>query len=175
VGAKLPQSDLDTLSAEGNDVQIIITDGLSAEAVHHNVPDMIPVLMDGLASRNYSLGKPIVTHFGRVKLAECIADVLDCNVAILLAGERPGGDALSSKSMSAYLVLKLKDETARQAAAIYSEHEKIRYEYTLITNIYEGGLPPIEGGSVVAEKVMEILENQAAGNRLEDLLKAKIA
>jgi ethanolamine ammonia-lyase large subunit len=173
VGSKLSKTDLESLSAEGNDVQIIITDGLSAEAVHHNVPDMIPVLMDGLKSRHYSLGKPIVTHFGRVKLAECISDVLDCNVAILLAGERPGGDALSSKSMSAYLVLKLKDEKARKAAAIYSEHEKIRYEYTLITNIYQGGLPPIEGGSVVAEKVMEILENQAAGNRLEDLLKAQ--
>lgn len=173
VGSKLSKTDLDSLSAEGNDVQIIITDGLSAEAVHHNVPDMIPVLMDGLKSRHYSLGEPIVTHFGRVKLAECISDVLDCNVAILLAGERPGGDALSSKSMSAYLVLKLKDEKARKAAAIYSEHEKIRYEYTLITNIYQGGLPPIEGGSVVAEKVMEILENQAAGNRLEDLLKAQ--
>jgi len=134
---------------------------------------MIPVLMDGLKSRNYSLGEPIVAHFGRVKLAECLSDVLNCNVAILLAGERPGGDALSSKSMSAYLVLKLKDEKAKKAAALYSDHEKIRYEYTLITNIYQGGLPPIEGGSVVAEKVMEILENQAAGNRLEDLLKAQ--
>jgi ethanolamine ammonia-lyase large subunit len=173
LGSKLSQTDLDTLSAEGNDVQIIITDGLSAEAIHHNVPDLIPVLMDGLKSRNYSLGKPIVAHFGRVKLAECIADVLDCNVAILLAGERPGGDALSSKSMSAYLVLKLKDQQAQKKAADYSEHHKIAYEYTLITNIYQGGLPPIEGGSVVAEKVMEILHHQAAGNRLEDLLKTK--
>ena len=173
LGSKLSQADLDTLSAEGNDVQIIITDGLSAEAIHHNVPDLIPVLMDGLKSRNYSLGEPIVAHFGRVKLAECIADVLDCNVAILLAGERPGGDALSSKSMSAYLVFKLKDQQAQKKAADYSEHHKIAYEYTLITNIYQGGLPPIEGGSVVAEKVMEILHHQAAGNRLEDLLKTK--
>ncbi|MGJ8581719.1 MAG: ethanolamine ammonia-lyase subunit EutB, partial [Psychromonas sp.] len=173
VGSKLSTEDLARLSPEGNDVQIIITDGLSAEAIHHNVPDLIPVLMDGLKSRDYTLGDPIVAHYGRVKLAECIADAVDCNIAILLAGERPGGDALSSKSMSAYLVLKLKDKTAQEAAALYSQHEKIRYEYTLITNIYQGGLPPIEGGSVVAEKVMEILEYQAAGNRLEDLLKAK--
>ncbi|MHA2938416.1 ethanolamine ammonia-lyase subunit EutB [Vibrio sp. RC27] len=175
LGSKLSQEDLNTLTKESNDVQIIITDGLSAEAIHHNVPELIPVLMDGLKSRNYTLGEPIVTHFGRVKLAECIADVLDCNIAILLAGERPGGDALSSKSMSAYLVLKLKDADAQKNAAKYSELENIRYEYTLITNIYQGGLPPVEGGSVVAEKVMEILEHQAAGNRLEDLLKEKIS
>ncbi len=38
-------------------------------------------------------------------------------------------------------------------------------------SIREGfGLPPIEAGSVIAEKVFEILQHQAAGNRLENLL-----
>ena len=39
------------LEPEDADVQIVVSDGLSAEAVHHNVPDLLPVLLDGLASR----------------------------------------------------------------------------------------------------------------------------
>ncbi len=171
LGSKLLHDDLKTLSSEENDIQIIITDGLSAEAVHHNIPEMLPVLMDGLKSKSYSLGQTMFVHYGRVKLAECIGDKLMCNLVILLAGERPGGDALSSKSMSAYLVLKLKNPEAQKRAAIYSDLPEIRYEYSLISNIYESGLPAIEAGSVVAEKVMEILHFQAAGNRLEDILK----
>jgi ethanolamine ammonia-lyase large subunit len=170
-GSKLPMETLKTLLPEGNDVQIVVTDGLSAEAIHHNVSELLPVLMDGLKSKNYSMGKTMFVHYGRVKLSECIADSLDCNLIIMLIGERPGGDALSSKSMSAYLVLKLKDSEAQKKAALYSELPNISYEYTVITNIYQGGLPPVEGGSVVAEKAMEILKYQAAGNRLEDILK----
>ncbi len=41
---------LKTLLPEGNDVQIVVTDGLSAEAIHHNVSELLPVLMDGLKS-----------------------------------------------------------------------------------------------------------------------------
>jgi len=173
LGSKLLQDDLKTLSPEENDIQIIVTDGLSADAVHHNIPEMLPVLMDGLKSKNYSMGRTMLVHYGRVKLAECIGDRLMCNLVILLAGERPGGDALSSKSMSAYLALKLKDPEAQKKAALYSDLPEIGYEYSLITNIYEAGLPSIEAGSVVAEKAMEILSFQAAGNRLEDILKKK--
>ncbi len=173
LGSRLPKESLKTLSPEGKDVQIIITDGLSAEAIHNNVPEMLPVLMDALKSKHYSMGKTMLVRYGRVKLAECIGEHLDSNLVILLAGERPGGDALSSKSMSAYLVLRLKEPEAQKKAALYSDMSNIGYEYTLITNIYQGGggLPPVEGGSVVGEKAMEILEHQAAGNRLEDILK----
>ena len=89
----------------------------------------------------------------------------------MMVGERPGGDALSSRSMSAYLVYRLNDPDVRRKAAAYSQHTAIGYEYTLITNIYAGGLPPVEAGSVVAEKALQILFHQAAGNRLEDILK----
>ena len=41
----------------------------------------------------------------------------------------------------------------------------------MISNIYSGGLIPVEAGSVIAEKAWQILEKQAAGNRLEEILK----
>jgi ethanolamine ammonia-lyase large subunit len=44
------------------------------------------------------------------------------------------------------------------------------YEYTIVSNIHEGGLPPLEAAAVIAEKVFQILALRAAGNRLEALL-----
>ena len=105
-----------------------------------------------------------------MKLVEEIGSLLKPKLMILLIGERPGGDALSSRSLSAYLVVRLEGSQAQKIAAEYSGNSGISYEYTLITNIYAGGLPAVEAGSVVAEKAMEILEHEAAGNRLEDIL-----
>lgn len=172
LGSRLSQETASLLSTENNDVQIVVADGLSAEAVHHNIHDLLPVLQDGLVSRDYSMGQPAIVPFGRVKLIEEIGDLLGPKIIILLIGERPGGDALSSRSLSAYLAIRLTDSAAQEKAAEYSGNPGIQYEYTLITNIYAGGLPAVEAGSVIAEKAMEILENDAAGNRLEDLLSA---
>lgn len=170
LGSRLSPETASLLLPENNDVQLIVADGLSAEAVHHNIEDLLPVLQDGLSSRDYSMGQPAIVPFGRVKLVEEIGDRLKSKLTILLIGERPGGDALSSRSLSAYLAFRLTDSTAQEQAANYSGNPSINYEYTLITNIYAGGLPAVEAGSVIAEKAMEILEHEAAGNRLEDLL-----
>ena len=116
------------------------------------------------------MGEHILVRYGRVKLAESIGGILEPGLIIFLVGERPGGDALASRSMSAYLVYKLNDPDVQRLAAAYSQSPNIEYEYTLITNIYAGGLPSVEAGSVVAEKATEIMKHKAAGNRLEDIL-----
>jgi ethanolamine ammonia-lyase large subunit len=156
------------LGAENNDVQIVVSDGLSAEAVHHNIPDLLPVLLDGLNSRDLKIGQPILAPLGRVKLAESINDVLQNKLTILLIGERPGGDALASRSLSAYFAYML-DEKTQKTAAQFSGNATIKYEYSVISNIYAGGLLPIEAGSVIAEKAFDILQHKAAGNRLESM------
>jgi ethanolamine ammonia-lyase large subunit len=170
VGSQLCFESREKLSGENHDVQIVVTDGLSAEAVHHNIPNLLPIVQDGLKSRSYIMGQPILVPYGRVKLAEAIGDLLLPRLVILLIGERPGGDAFSSRSLSAYLAIRLSGTSAHDAAVRYSGNQRISYEYTVITNIYSGGIPAVEAGSVVAEKAMEILEYQAAGNRLETIL-----
>jgi ethanolamine ammonia-lyase large subunit len=170
LGAQLSTESLESLSPENKDIQIVITDGLSAEAIHHNIHDILTVLEDGLLSRNYSMGQHILVNYGRVKLAECIGDAVRCRLVIMLIGERPGGNALASRSMSAYMVYRLNDSDVREQAVAYSRSQGIRYEYTLISNIYSGSLPAIEAGSVVAEKSIQILIHKAAGNRLEEIL-----
>jgi len=170
-GAQLSIASSDRLSAEQHAVQILVSDGLSAEAVHHNIPDLLPVLLDGLAGRRISVGQPLLAQYGRVKLAESIAERLDAQVVVHLIGERPGGDAHASRSLSAYLLLRLTDPEAQQAAAAFNGNPQIRCEYTVISNIYAGGLPPAEAAVVILEKVSDILAHQAAGNRLEALVK----
>ena len=170
LGAMLADSVLKTLKPEYNDVQIVISDGLSAEAIHHNIPNLLPVLLDGLNSRKLNIGQPILAPFGRVKLAESIGDALAAQLIVTLIGERPGGDALASRSMSAYFAYRLNDKATQEAAADFSGNAEIHYEYSVLSNIYSGGLPSIEAGSVIAEKVFEILQYKAAGNRLENLM-----
>lgn len=169
IGSRVSVKDLETLTPEAVDVQVVISDGLSAEAVHHNIPELLPVLMDGLTQQNISVGKPILAPYGRVKLAEEIGEALRPKLVINLIGERPGGDAMASRSMSAYLAYRLEDEETKQIARAFSGNNDISYEYTVISNIYRQGMPPVEAGSLIAERAKQILSNRAAGNRLEQV------
>jgi ethanolamine ammonia-lyase large subunit len=171
LGARISAEHVRTLAPEHRDVQIVVSDGLSAEAVHHNVADLFPVVVDGLQAKNLSMGQPILLRYGRVKVAEHLAELLGAKLIILLIGERPGGDALASRSLSAYLVYHLLDADVQRLAAAFSNNPSIRFEYTVISNIYSAGLPPLEAGSVIAEKAWQILSRRAAGNRLEAMLK----
>jgi ethanolamine ammonia-lyase large subunit len=169
LGARLSSESRVHLRAEHCQVQLVISDGLSAEAVHHNLPDLLPVLTDGLRSLGLKVGKPILVRYGRVKLAESIAEQLQAELVVYLIGERPGGDALASRSLSAYLVYRLADPEVQRLAAAVSSNPKVRFEYTVISNIYAGGLPPAEAGGVIVEKIKDCLAHKAAGNRLEGL------
>ena len=172
LGANLENTNL---KPENMDVQIVISDGLSAEAIHHNIPELLPVLLDGLNSRKLKIGQPILVQYGRVKLAESISQALQAQLVVTLIGERPGGDALASRSMSAYFAYRLNDKATQKSAATFSGNSQMQYEYSVLSNIYAGGLPPIEAGSVIAEKVFEILKLKAAGNRLESMLQTQTA
>lgn len=147
LGSRLAAESEATLGPEGNAVQVVVSDGLSAEAVHHNVPDLLPVLFDGLAGRGISTGQPILVRYGRVKLGEQIAERLQAELIVYLTGERPGGDALASRSLSAYLIYRLGDAAALQQAARFSGNPAVRFECTVISNIYQAGLPPAEAAA----------------------------
>src|SRR2546422_364547 len=114
-----------------------------------------------VCSSDLTTSQPILVRYGRVKVAEDIAERLKARLVILLIGERPGGDALASRSLSAYLVYQLLDADAQNKAAAYSNNPNIHFEYTVISNIYSAGLPPLEAGSVVAEKAWHVLARRS--------------
>ena len=114
------------------------------------------MLAAALTKNGFSVGQPILAPYGRVKLAEDIGNALAPKLVITLIGERPGGDAIASRSLSAYMAYRVPEAGGDQ-----------RYEYSVISNIYSGGLPPADAGAQIAERAREILTYKAAGNRLE--------
>jgi ethanolamine ammonia-lyase large subunit len=110
------------------------------------------------------VGTPLLAPNGRVKLAEAVSEALQSELVISLIGERPGGDGMASRSMSAYLAFRVGDDAGS------GRNTRPRFEYTVISNIYEQGAPPEAAARMIAEKVRQILAHRAAGNRLESLL-----
>jgi ethanolamine ammonia-lyase large subunit len=103
----------------------------------------------------------MLVRYGRVKLAEEILEAVGAECVVLLIGERPGGDAQAARSLSAYLVRRRgnfsHDPSARPAA-----RSAPACEYWIVSNIHAAGLPPLEAGAVIAERVLQILADRGA-------------
>lgn len=168
LGSLLDYETLQTLEPRGSDVEIVISDGLSAEAIHHNAPALLPALLDALSRLDIRVGTPMLAPNGRVKLAEAIGEALQPKIVIMIIGERPGGDYASSRSLSAYLAYRVSSKSEKSSSPM--SNLASRYEYTVFSNIYDKGTLPSQAALLIAERIQEILLNQAAGNRLEKIL-----
>lgn len=132
-------------------VQIVVSDGLSANAIEANLPDVYPALLDSLHSYGLSCGTPFFVHGGRVACMDHIGEILQPEVLVLLIGERPG--LVSSSSMSAYMCY-------RPRKGI------VESDRTVISNIYRRGTPPIEAGAHIGTILSKMLEQKASGVKL---------
>ena len=130
------------------DVQIFAADGLSSRAIEKNLPDILPVILDGLRARNISCGTPFFVKFGRVGSLDHVSEILGPKVTCVLIGERPGLG--SAESMSAYM--------AYNARIGMPEAGR-----TVVSNIHAGGTPAVEAGAYIAELLAEILEKKQSG------------
>ena len=83
------------------DMQIVIGDGLSAQAVAVQVPPLLPALARQAQSRGWTMGRPFIVRYCRVGVMNRIGELLRPQIVILLIGERPGMSA--SDSLSAYM------------------------------------------------------------------------
>ncbi|MEX2461896.1 MAG: ethanolamine ammonia-lyase subunit EutC [Paenibacillaceae bacterium] len=133
-------------------VQIVISDGLSANAVDANLRDVYPALLDSLNAYSLSVGTPFFVRGGRVAVMDHIGDILQPEVLVLLIGERPG--LVSSKSLSSYMCYKPRKGT-------------VESDRTVISNIHRGGTPPLEGGAHIGTIVKKMLEQKTSGVHLE--------
>ncbi|KAH3732714.1 ethanolamine ammonia-lyase [Pelomyxa schiedti] len=159
LGAQLTERSKQQLLKSNLDVQIIIADGLSAEAIHYNVPVFLPLLENHLNTAGISLCAPhIVVRYGRVKLVEEVCKYVGSRITCILVGERPGGSLETSRSMSAYVALNRNDDPGP------------KFEYTVVSNIYAQGMDPLTAAKHVATTIQNILRHNAAGNRLVALM-----
>jgi ethanolamine ammonia-lyase small subunit len=133
---------------KGRDLQVIVADGLSSRAVEANIANLLPVLQEGLDSRNITRGKPFFVRYGRVAIEDEFAERLGAKLVCILIGERPG--LATAESMSAYLCYE----------ARIGQPESRR---TVVSNIHGDGLPAVEAGAYLAELIERILQNKASG------------
>lgn len=129
-------------------VQIIAVDGLSSPAIDVNLKDIYGILIDGLIHKEISVGTPIFVRYGRVATMDYISEALGAEVTILLVGERPG--LATGESMSAYI-------------AYQSSPDKPESQRTVVSNIHNGGLYPVEAGAQILHIVDIMLKEQKSG------------
>ena len=129
LGRKLAEESRELIAKQclaNADVQIVIGDGLSATAVHTQVPGLLPHLIARCEYNRWQIGRPILVHRCRVGVMNEIGDVLTPRVVVLLIGERPG--LATAQSLSAYL--------AYRPASGHTDADR-----NLISNIHDGGVP----------------------------------
>ncbi|MEI6287854.1 MAG: ethanolamine ammonia-lyase subunit EutC [Bacillota bacterium] len=157
LGRLLDDQSLSLLRIEADknaEVQIIVSDGLSARAVEANVPDVLPSIMQGLQVLGIKTARPIFVHSGRVAVMDVIGEELRPKVAVILIGERPG--LATAESMSAYL-------------GYNPRKGMLESERMVISNIHKGGTPAVEAGAHLATLIQKMLQKKASGVNLTQL------
>ena len=134
-------------------VQLIVADGLSSTAVEANVPELLPICMDGLAARELDVGTLIFVEYGRVDVMDAVGEELDADCCVVLIGERPG--LATAASLSAYMVYGPKRGTPTSKKSV-------------ISNIHADGLPPVEAGAEIADLVAEMCDKERSGLELRE-------
>jgi len=154
LGRKLSEEAKEKILAEcpkSADVQLVVVDGLSSSAIESNALDFIPAFKEAIKGYGLEMGKPFFVKYGRVAVMDDIGELLSPEVVIELVGERPG--LVTANSMSAYMCYKPNKNT-------------IESDRTLVSNIHQGGMPPIEAGAHVASMVKKIFDAKASGLKL---------
>ncbi|ASN04341.1 ethanolamine ammonia-lyase subunit EutC [Virgibacillus necropolis] len=129
-------------------IQIIVSDGLSSKAINANLEDVYLSLQQSLKTLGLDVGTSFFIEKGRVAVMDDIGEQLKPEVVILLVGERPG--LVSAESLSAYLCYKPRLDT-------------IESDRTVLSNIHQGGIPPVEAGAYLGSLVEKIVSYEASG------------
>ena len=130
------------------DVQIFVGDGLSAAAVEHNLPSLLPKLVLALRELDLQIGQPFFVRNARVGLLNAVNGIVDARVVVVLIGERPG--LARAESMSIYVGFRPKSNSTDA-------------ERNVISNVYRGGLSHDEAVRQTVQLITRMLDQEASG------------
>lgn len=132
----------------GPDLQLVVGDGLSATAVHAQLPLLLPALKSAAADLGWTVGRTVVVEFARVGVLNDIGAALGAQVVALLVGERPGLN--TAESLSAYLAYRPVpgDTDARR---------------NLVSNIHADGLPAARAAGEIIALAGRMMRAAASG------------
>jgi ethanolamine ammonia-lyase small subunit len=140
-------------------VQIVVGDGLSAAAINHNLPLILPVIEEGIQAAGFSLGTPFFIKYARVGVMNDLNEIIKADVVVILIGERPGLGI--SDAMSAYM-------------GWQPGHGKTDADRDVICMItMNGGTNTLEGGAFVVEMIKKTHKHQASGVALKEKASAE--
>ena len=134
-------------------IQIVIGDGLSAFAIQTQVPQLLPLLVEGGRKSGWSIGQTFVVRHCRVGLLNEIGELLKPQIAILLIGERPG--LASAESMSAYM--------AYQPSQSHSDANR-----NLVSNIHDRGLSAPSAAARILNLSVQMMRLRISGCTLKE-------
>jgi ethanolamine ammonia-lyase small subunit len=83
------------------DVVLVVSDGLSAQAVQRHAAPLLAEALPVLRSQGWRIAPLVIVRHGRVAIGDAIATAIGATCAAVLIGERPGLSA--PDSMGAYL------------------------------------------------------------------------
>lgn len=129
-------------------VQIMVGDGLSSAAIEANMEDTLPAIKQGLKVYGIDTGVDLFVKHCRVRAMDVVGELTNADVVCLLIGERPG--LVTAESMSAYIAYKPTVDMPEARRSV-------------VSNIHQGGTPPVEAGAHIAELIKKMIDKKASG------------
>jgi len=145
------------------DVQIVISDGLNADAANENLRDLLPALRERMRKLGLSCEKDIFVENGRVRAGYHIGAILDVPLLVHLIGERPG---VGLNCLSAYVTYGRTPLGASRWLGI--EHS----DTTALCSINKrAGVKPEDAAVRIARLVDAMVKNRCSGVALAPFLR----
>ncbi|HVN86882.1 MAG TPA: ethanolamine ammonia-lyase subunit EutC [Candidatus Binatia bacterium] len=153
LGRQLAGGEVDRIRARAStpvDIQVVLSDGLSAHAAEIHFERLYPTLCRHLGQLG-TLSLPVAVRNGRVAVADVIGAAVGAKLVVHLIGERPGLG--TADSLGCYL-------TFRPGPTTTDADRKC------VSNIRPLGLNPDEAGATIAGISQRILEKGSSATDL---------
>jgi ethanolamine ammonia-lyase small subunit len=141
--------------SRGNDLQIVIGDGLSVTAVSAQVPALFEHVYEGAGARGWSVGQTFVIRHCRVGILNQIGELLAPRVAVLLIGERPG--LATAESLSVYMGYR-------------PQKNHTDADRNLISNIHRRGVSTTQAAERILNLAVRMIATNSSGFQLREEL-----
>ena len=157
--SKLSREEVSRRCTTGNDLQIVIGDGLSVTAVASQVPRILPPLSERAKLRKWTVGRIFAIRHCRVGILNVIGELLKPQVVVLLIGERPG--LATAESLSAYM--------AYQPTAAHTDANR-----NLISNIHARGVRAEQASERILNLAASMMKTKTSGYQLREAFSSVI-